>query len=115
MVDRRSSINYINEKYHGRGIVHGAAPSVVYNQVSHHTTTAPAPVVHVEEEPVVDVPVSQPAPIYDNRVHSKGFRICGCPWWLCLLLTLLGLLLLGVLIGFFTGIFGDRKHTVEGQ
>ena len=113
MVDRRSSINYINEKYHGRGNVHGVAPSVLYNQVSHHTTTTPGPVVHVEEEHVVDLPVSQPAPIYDNRAHSKGLRICGCPWWLCLLLSLLGLLLIGLLIGFLTGIFGDRKHTVE--
>lgn len=113
MVDRRSSINYINEKYHGRRSVNFAAPSVVYNQLPAPTVVVPpqANTVVVEQEHhAVDVPVSQPAPIHDNRMHAKGFRICGCPWWLCLLLALLGLLLLGLLIGFLTGVFGDRKE-----
>ena len=34
----------------------------------------------------------------------------GCPWWLCLILSLLGLLLLaGLLYGFFSGAFGGNK------
>ena len=115
-MDRRSSINYINEKYHGRRSTSFVAPAVAYNQVSApiyaHEHVTQTPVVHVEE-PIVDVPVSQPAPIHDTRIHSKGFRICGCPWWLCLLLSLLGLLLLGVLIGFLTGVFGE-KRVVDG-
>lgn len=114
MVDRRSSINYMNSKY-GRGnlgyaapattIVAGVAPSTVVTEKRTLTTVDTPAITHVDDHQL------QTKEIRTRGGLCEGGRVCGCPWWLCLLLTLLGILLLGVLIGFLSGIFGKRAPT----
>lgn len=98
----------------GPTVVAGVTPNAVVTE-RHTVTTIDPPAV----APIVDVHASQipvahhtPAP---ERITPRGGglceggRICGCPWWLCLLLALLGLILLGVAIGFITGLFGNKQ------
>jgi hypothetical protein len=105
MVDRRSSINYINDKYLGKRGTSYIQPNVTITPTIVPTTTIVD--THGQHDLHEEVDTH---PVVEQRIaKTSSGGICGCPWWLCLLLTLLALLLLGVLIGFLTGLFGNKS------
>ena len=127
-MDRSSTIDRINQKYLGArttsfvapnvvrpsGIVSGIAPGTVITRNQVTTVDTPiAPHVDVHE---AEFEAAHHTPVVEAKVvpRNESGRICGCPWWLCLLLTILALLLLGVLIGFLTGFFKTNSRSTTG-
>lgn len=121
-MDRRGSINYFNQKY-GRAntsvvtsgpstFVTNVAPGTLISEKRTITTVDPVATATPVEVHQSDIATAQ---VHTKNTTQGGGRICGCPWWLCVVLSLLGLILLGLILGFITGFFGNKASVAVNE